>query len=284
MEDANGIGHFYMLMENMGYEIKHGNRLGFRFKGQEQYYYPERQNPQYSEENIRRFIDRNLDEIDRGLNPMYIYRQPYIPYPKREKVKHTGFMALVYYYMYLFGCIEKQQYPPKMTYHLRKTLMEFEALKVQFKFLREHGIDTQTKMDAYMEECRQKLEPLKKERTILNARKKKRRNLYDALTTEERLKRPAEMYAGGDLSFAAEATEYAEAVKLLDSCGIPREELLAEKEKIYDQIAEVNFQIRKLRKDLKMCQTIIDRVPAMEKTMREVEEEPERKRKKQRER
>ena len=41
--DANDLGHFFLLMEHKGYEIHHGNRLGFRLRGQERYMYPERE-------------------------------------------------------------------------------------------------------------------------------------------------------------------------------------------------------------------------------------------------
>ena len=34
IEDANDLGHFFLLMEHKGYEIRHGNRLGFRLRGQ----------------------------------------------------------------------------------------------------------------------------------------------------------------------------------------------------------------------------------------------------------
>lgn len=40
IEDANDIGHFFLLMENKGYEIRHGNRMGFRLWGQERFMYP----------------------------------------------------------------------------------------------------------------------------------------------------------------------------------------------------------------------------------------------------
>ena len=40
IEDANDLGHFFMLMEHMGYEISHGNRLGFRLRGQPRFMYP----------------------------------------------------------------------------------------------------------------------------------------------------------------------------------------------------------------------------------------------------
>ena len=33
--DANDLGHFFLLMEHKGYEIHHGNRLGFRLRGQD---------------------------------------------------------------------------------------------------------------------------------------------------------------------------------------------------------------------------------------------------------
>lgn len=56
IEDANDIGHFFLLMENKDYEIRHGNRLGFRLRGQERFMYPQRKNAKYSEEGIRAAI------------------------------------------------------------------------------------------------------------------------------------------------------------------------------------------------------------------------------------
>ena len=37
IQDANDLGHFFLLMEHMGYEIHHGGRLGFRLRGQERF-------------------------------------------------------------------------------------------------------------------------------------------------------------------------------------------------------------------------------------------------------
>lgn len=39
IQDANDLGHFFLLMEHMGYEIHHGDRLGFRLRGQERFQY-----------------------------------------------------------------------------------------------------------------------------------------------------------------------------------------------------------------------------------------------------
>ena len=56
IEDANDIGHFFLIMEHKGYEIKHGNRLGFRLRGQEQFMVPGRKNPLFTEDGIRAAI------------------------------------------------------------------------------------------------------------------------------------------------------------------------------------------------------------------------------------
>ena len=106
--DANDLGHFFLLMEHKGYEIHHGNRLGFRLRGQERFMYPERKNAAFSEENIERAIAGNLAEIEAGIRPAFLPRpkpQPYRPHPK-----YKGFLALYYHYCYLLGRIEKRQY------------------------------------------------------------------------------------------------------------------------------------------------------------------------------
>lgn len=88
--DANDLGHFFLLMEHKGYEIHHGNRLGFRLRGQERYMYPERKNAAFSEENIERTIAGNLAEIEAGIRPAFLPRpkpQPYRPHPKYNGIR-----------------------------------------------------------------------------------------------------------------------------------------------------------------------------------------------------
>ena len=83
--DANDLGHFFLLMEHKGYEIHHGNRLGFRLRGQERYMYPERKNAAFTEENIERAIYGNLTQIEAGTRPAvrpHPRPQPYRPHPK----------------------------------------------------------------------------------------------------------------------------------------------------------------------------------------------------------
>ena len=66
IEDANDLGHFFLLMEHSGYEIHHGKRLGFRLRGQEHFMCPERRNPDFSEERIEQAILGNLEQIEAG--------------------------------------------------------------------------------------------------------------------------------------------------------------------------------------------------------------------------
>ena len=141
IEDANSIGDFFRLMEWKGYEIKHGSRLGFKLRGQAHFMYPERKNPQYSEDGIRAAINGNLDAIFMGKNLTVTHREPYKPYKKHPK--YTGFLALYYHYLYILGKIEKRQYPPKVTGQMRQEVMRFEQLRAQFQFLNENGIATE---------------------------------------------------------------------------------------------------------------------------------------------
>lgn len=269
IEGANDIGHFYMLMEDKGYEVKHGNRLGFRLRGQERFMYPERRNAQCSEEGIRAAIDGNLMEIEAGRKPVVIYRQPYRPYKKHPKYK--GFLALYVHYLYILGKIQKQQYPPRMTGKLKQDVMRFEELREQFRFLRENGIQTEAQLKDFQKSLEDRLQPLTKQRTILNVRKKRRQALYAALSTEAALAPVKALYEEGQTGFEAEYAQYMDAVKLLDSCGISREELTAEKSECYEKLADLNREIRQVRKKIAMCQAILDDVPQIEKNIQKTE-------------
>ena len=147
IEDANDLGHFFLLMEHKGWEISHGNRLGFRLRGQERFMIPGRKNPMFTEEGIQAAIQGNLSAIDAGQRPAVSYRSPSRPFKKYPK--YTGFMALYIHYLYVLGKIEKRQYPPRMTPQLRKEIMQFEHYREQFTFLQENGIATQEDMTAF---------------------------------------------------------------------------------------------------------------------------------------
>ena len=267
--DANSIGDFFRLMERKGYEIKHGNRLGFRLRGQSHFMYPERKNLQYSEAGIRAVIDGNMDAIFMGKQLAVVHRQPYKPYKKHPK--YTGFLALYYHYLYILGKIEKQQYPPKVTGKMRQEVMRFEQLRSQFQFLNENGISSEADMQAFVEKAEAQIKALTKQRTILNVQKKKRQPLFQALTDEEALAPAKRLYDQGHSGMEAEAQQYMDAVKLFDSCGVSREALSQQQAELYTKLADINREIRQVRKQIKMCEEIRTQASTMRENIRQIE-------------
>lgn len=267
IEDANDLGHFFLLMEHKGYELSHGNRLGFRLRGQERFQYPGRRNPLFTEDGIRAAIQGNLEEIETGRKPAVVYRVPYRPY--RKHPKYTGFLALYVHYLYVLGKISQRQYPPRMTPRLRKEVIKFERYRAQFAFLRENGIATAEDMTAFQTRTEETLASFIKQRTLLNVRKKNRQSLYAALADVEALAPAKALYEDGLSGMEHEFARYMDAVRTLE--GMPVEPLLAEKTEVYGQLAELNRAIRETRTKLALCREILDRTPQMEQTLRKIE-------------
>ena len=270
IRDANDLGHFFLLMEHKGYEIHHGGRLGFRLRGQDRYQYPGRQDPLFTEDGIRTAIQGNLEQIEAGLRPVLPARLAYQPY--RKHPRYSGFLALYVHYLYLLGKIEKRQYPPRMTPHLRQAVMRFERYQAQFAFLRENDITTPADMAAFEQRTEETLGRLTKQRTLLNVRKKKRQPLYTALADAEALAPSKALYEEGLTGMEAEFEKYMEAVKQLEKCGISAERLTEEKAEIYEQLASLNREIRAERRKLKLCQEIRQQIPAMEQDIQNTDE------------
>jgi len=244
MQDANDLGHFYMLMEHKGYEISHGNgnRLGFRLRGQERFRYLGRRDSRFTEDGILAAIQNNLEEIEAGLKPALSYRKPYRPYQKHPK--YTGLLALYVHYLYVLGKIEKKEYPPRMTAGMKKAVMKFEQYRRQFAFLRDHNITTAAQMEAFKSQTDSTITDLKKQRTILNVRKKRRKKLFAALADTEALQPAKALYEQGLSGMEEEFARYMQATEMLKNCKIPVEQLLKEKIDIYNQLADINRAIR----------------------------------------
>ena len=271
IEDANDLGHFFLLMEHKGWEIRHGARLAYRLRGQERYIVPERKNPLFTEDAIRDAINGNLAAIEAGQRPLVVERPRYRPYPKHRK--YSGFLALYVHYLYVLGKIEKREYPPRMTPRLRASLMRFERYREQFAFLRENGITTQSDLDAFAAKTEERVAALTKQRTILNVRKKKRQALYTALADAEALAPVKECCENGLTGLEDEYARYTEAVETLEVCGISTAQLAEEKASLYEELAEVNRAIRAERKKLRLCAEITGEAPRIEWELNRVEGE-----------
>jgi len=269
IEDANDLGHFFLLMEHRGYEISYGNRLGFRLRGQERFQYPGRKDPRFTEDGIQNAIHGILADIEAGLRPAVTHRAPYQPY--RKHPRYTGFMALYVHYLYVLGKIEKRQYPPRMTPRLKQEVMKFEGYREKFAFLRDNGIATPEDMAAFQKRTEETLAGLTKQRTILNVRKKKRGPLYVALADAEALAITRQLYDEGLSGMEEQFARYMEAVATLEQCGIPKDRLTTEKAELYEQLAQLNRRIRSERKKLALCREIQEERPKLEKDIQRIE-------------
>ena len=68
-----------------------------------------------------------------------------------------------------------------------------------------------------------------------------------------------------------EFARYMQAVRLLERCGIPSEHLTQEKTEVYNQLADLNRQIRAERKKLALCREIQTASKQMEEDIRKTE-------------
>ena len=69
-----------------------------------------------------------------------------------------------------------------------------------------------------------------------------------------------------------EAQRYMEAVKLLDGCGESREALSQQQSELYTKLADLNRELRQVRKQIKMCEEIRAQAAAMQENIREIEQ------------
>ena len=269
IEDAASLGDFFMMMEHKGYEIKYGNRLSFRLRGQERFMCPGRKNPLFTEDGILAAIQGNRDAVEAGLKSVAVCRPVFTPYRKHPKL--TGFMALYAHYLYILGKIEKRTYPPRMTPKMREDVMRFEKLKAQFAFVRENDLTTRQNMEAYQARTEEALNALMKRRTVLNVRKKRRQKLYAALADAEALAGTRTFREDGVPGMEDAIERYGDAVSILDKSGVNREALVREKAELYEEIAAVNREIREQRKKLAMCAEILSKTPEIEANLQKIE-------------
>ena len=87
----------------------------------------------------------------------------------------------------------------------------------------------------------------------------------------EALAQAKALYDEGLSGMETEFFRYMEAAAVLEQCGISRERLTAEKVELYEQLAQVNREIRAARKKLALCMEIQDRLPQMEKSIENIE-------------
>ena len=96
--------------------------------------------------------------------------------------------------------------------------------------------------------------------------------LYAALADAEALEPSRALYEEGLTGMEQEFEQYMKAVKLLEDSGVPQEVLKKEKAEVYEQLSEVNREIRAEREKLKLCREICRQTPVMEQDIQKTEE------------
>ncbi len=270
IEAANDLGHFFMLMEHQGYEIKHGRRLGFRLRCQERFRYPGRKNPLFTEAGIEAAILGNLESIMAGKKPAFVNRPRFEPY--KCPLKYSGFLALYVHYLYILGKVEKRAAPPRMTPQLKKELMRFERYKQQFAFLEAKSITNKAELSDFKAVNEAKLAELLKDRTLLNVMKKRRQPLYKALADLTVYAPARDLYLQGQVGLEEEYARYVQAEDMLKKNPLTRERLEEEKAGIYKAVADINKEIQMLRCEIALCEEVEVKAPKIQKTIEMIEQ------------
>ena len=261
LSQAMDLGQFYALMEDHGYTVKHYSAYpSFVPDGYAHPYRIERNGKAWTEEDIERFIDRAMsDPTFEVIMPKV--QKAFVPYGKLH-----GFRALYVSWMYVLGIIgqgKRTQYP-QVNY---KELKRFEQYKAQAAFLQRNKIDTASQLRVKMDEINKTVETLTKSRIIWNSKKKKRKELYTALSTVEHLQDVPELYTQGVSGVEEDYRRYLEAERKLE--GMDIEALRTERNEVYEKVASINAEIRDSRKELRLCEQIQADSPKIQQAMSE---------------
>jgi hypothetical protein len=261
LSQALNLGNFYALMEDHGYTVRHhGSYPSFAPDGYSHPYRIKRNGKSWTENEIESFIDQAMsDPTFEVIMPKV--QKAFVPYGKQR-----GFRALYVSWMYVLGIIgqgKRTQYP-KVNY---KELKRFEQYKAQAAFLDRNKIDTKEQLQAKIEELNGTVETLTKSRIIWNSKRKRRRELYSALSTIEHLADVPDLYTQGVVGIEEDYKRYLDAERKLD--GTDLEALKAERNEVYEKVASINAEIRECQKELRLCEKIQADSPRIEQQMHE---------------
>ena len=261
LSQAVDLGQFYALMEDHGYTVKHhSNYPSFVPDGYAHPYRIKRNGKAWTEDDIERFIDRAMsDPTFEVIMPKV--QKAFVPYGKLH-----GFRALYVSWMYVLGIIgqgKRTQYP-RVNY---KELKRFEQYKAQAAFLDRNHIDTAEQLQGKMDEINGTMDTLTKSRIIWNSKRKRHKDLYEALATVEHLQEVPELYAQGVAGIEEDYKRYLEAEQKLT--GVDVEALRSERNEVYEKVASINAELRECRKELRLCEQIQEDSPKIQQALRE---------------
>ena len=245
---ALDVGNFYELMEDRGYAIVHHSKYpSFIPYGSKSPYRAKINGRSLTEDDIRSMIEAGLEDP----KPEILVRRRFIPYERHGK--QHGFRALYVSWMYVLGIIgqgHRTSYP-KVDY---RELRRFEQYKKQQEYLETNEIDTDLQLTEKINGIEERIRSLTKTKTILNAKKKRNRELYKAVSDFEYLADVPKLYLQAVEGMEDDYKSYLDAKSKL--VGKDVDAVKTERSMLYEQLADINAELRKLRSEQYLCMQI----------------------------
>lgn len=171
LERAVNWSTFVLTLNQMGYEVAYGRNIKYaklRPKGSPRAIRFKSLGPGYSEQELRERleqpkIDTSSRRGQREQAVPLIYKKVRFrgSYRKHDHKKITGFMALYYHYLYLFGKVQKRRTSSRKTHFLLwEDFRTFERYKQQAQFLWQNRIQTTDDLHQKRQEVTAKMEGL----------------------------------------------------------------------------------------------------------------------------
>jgi hypothetical protein len=155
---------FWKILQQRGYEVKRDVKyVALKPAGYKRYIRLKSLGENYSEEAIQRRI-----AMERNGIREFSETKDYNAWAKKyEPAKLTGFKALYYHYLYLFGRIRKKETPQRVSFYMREELTKLDRYQKQFRFLYDNNIETVEQLQAFKTTAESKIEELTIERSGL---------------------------------------------------------------------------------------------------------------------
>lgn len=169
---------FVLTLNQMGYEVSYGRNIKYaklRPKGSQRAIRFKSLGPGYSEQELRARLEQpksdtasRMGQRERAAPLVHKKVRFHGSYRKHTHKKITGFMALYYHYLYLFGKVQKRQTSSRKTHFLLwEDFRTFERYKQQAQFLWQNQIQTTDDLRQKRQEVTAKMDGLAARRQAL---------------------------------------------------------------------------------------------------------------------
>lgn len=171
LERAVNWSTFVLTLNQMGYEVAYGRNIKYaklRPKGSPRAIRFKSLGPGYSEQELRERLEQpksdtssRREQREQAVPLVYKKVRFHGCYRKHDHKKITGFMALYYHYLYLFGKVQKRRTSSRKTHFLLwEDFRTFERYKQQAQFLWQNRIQTTDDLHHKRQEVTAKMEGL----------------------------------------------------------------------------------------------------------------------------